>query len=291
MRLLIALSLLHTTTSQNIYHVCGSNYTDATANCETNPTCPTGDGCPADRDTCFAIPEYACLASVTDSPTPSPLEAENITVTSSPTVPPTDTSNTTGTVAPVASPSHYFVCGVDYNDAATNCQVNELCTNGDGCLSNTTCYAIPADSCESNTSSPTGSGSANFTSSPIGANGTQTLAPSPSSTGSSNITSSPVGGTNETVTPAPSPSSSTEFTFPPSETFSTQPSPVGNITVSTSPSVLSVNTTSPTPAPTDNTRFCGANYTDASDNCSAERACLGGFECGDGETVSLVVQL
>lgn len=127
--------------AQSSLKVCGTNYTDVTANCRTNPGCPTGDvsalpdcpllvvhmmcsfplplyvslirtayaliksqGCPMGM-TCFALPPSACPEPV---PTASP-------VTTPPTVPatagptaavPAGTSpptNATGTVSPTVS--------------------------------------------------------------------------------------------------------------------------------------------------------------------------------------------
>lgn len=181
--------------------------------------------------------------SATDSPTPNPIEASNITSL------PTIGWNATATDAPVAAPKHVFVCGEDYTDASANCMTNEKCSNGDGCASSSTCYAIPADSCT--TSSP-------------------------------QVTSSPVISKG-IPTPSPSDISSNRLTFPPSETFTAQST--GNKTSSPSEPTPVLNTSSPSPVPTYNTRFCGSNYTDASSHCSNDRACPGGFECVNGETV------
>ncbi|KAL3792980.1 hypothetical protein HJC23_010993 [Cyclotella cryptica] len=293
MRVILTLCLLHqTTVAQTLLHVCGSNYTEAVANCATNPTCPAGDGCPADKDTCFALPESECFLPESVIPTPSPVEANASNASSPPVSATTSTlwseynisagpsvsgaalSFASPTAPPQPAPTHTFVCGMDYMDAATNCTSNDPCPSGDGC-GNLTCYAIPIDACQTATSS-----------SPF----------------SANSTSSPAESNSTTMVPTPSPSNSTDggnATSPSPTSLSTTVTSllIGNETdnsttaalASTAPpsdntTELSLNTTSPSPAPTYNTRFCGSNYTDATTNCSPDRACPGGFECTNGET-------
>ena len=246
---LLAFYLINTATGQSLHHVCGSDYDDASYNCMKNPRCPNGDGCPADKATCFALPEDACL-SLTESPTPSPAEATNNIITTMPTISHRDAIKTD--VAFNKAPKHVFVCGDDYNDAATKCMSNQKCSNGDECAFKTTCYAIPAETCDNNTPSSVQGGSY-------------------------------VASAIEILAPSPSVTSFDGYTRHPTETFTAQP--VANTTLS--PSYAALNTSSPTLAPTQNTRFCGTNYTNAVDNCAVERACVDGFECGVGETVSL----
>jgi hypothetical protein len=45
-----------------------------------------------------------------------------------------------------------YVCGIDYDDAATNCVINTACPNGE--CSEQTCFAIPYDQCVGWTSVP-----------------------------------------------------------------------------------------------------------------------------------------
>lgn len=59
--------------------------------------------------------------------------------------------------------------------------------------------------------------------------------------------------------------------------------PVVPAAITAAPSASPV-TASPSGSPVINTSFCGVDYTDASENCSAERGCPGGFECPSGET-------
>ncbi len=47
-----------------------------------------------------------------------------------------------------------YVCGADYNDAAANCILYTECPLGDGCLTDTTCFAIPEGECVGFTSLP-----------------------------------------------------------------------------------------------------------------------------------------
>lgn len=269
-------------------------------NCETNPTCPNGDGCPANKDTCFAIPDYACL-TLTDSPTLSPIEASDITF------PPTFERSNTTTDAPVASPKHVFVCGDDYADAFTNCMANQKCSSGDGCAFSTTCYAIPVDSCT--TPSPTD-----------GSDGNETLAPFPSGTSSNSqtsfqpsetLTSQPVG--NDTLSPSEQPSVNTTSPTP-APTLNTRfcgynytdalncnveracPSgygcendmtcyTTGNACLSTPAPIES--SSSPTPAMTEPVsapahNFCGSSIFEALSKCSLDTACPIGNECSAG---------
>lgn len=44
----------------------------------------------------------------------------------------------------------------------------------------------------------------------------------------------------------------------------------------------------PTPAPTARTHYCGANWTDAVENCSEDRACPSGFGCANGMTCYII---
>ena len=249
MRLLFSFYLIHTAVGQTLHNVCGLDYDDASYNCMKNPRCPNGDGCPAEKATCFALPEDACLSG-TESPTLSPAQFNMGDIALMPTISPYNESKTNDAL--IEAPKHVFVCGDNYNDAATKCMSNQKCSNGDGCAFKTTCYAIPIETCTENASSFIEGGS-------FSASATETLAPSPSR------------GSVEGYTP------------PPTEIFSVQP--VVNST--SSPSYAALVSSSPTLAPTQNTRFCGTNYTDAVDNCAADRACVDGFECGAGETVSL----
>ncbi|KAL7488580.1 hypothetical protein ACHAW6_014177 [Cyclotella cf. meneghiniana] len=270
MRVLLTLCLLQQTSAQTLLHVCGTNYTEALANCATNPTCPSGDGCPEEKDTCFALPENDCILPESEIPTPSPVEANVSNPSYPPSTPGSAHNVTTGPSAtdaamPFASPTappqpaatHKFVCGVDYSDAVSNCTSNTPCPSGDGC-GDLTCYAVPMDACQTTNSPSPYSG--NSTSSPAVANTTVMPSPSPS-----NLTS----GENST-------DNTTDAEFPSTS------SPAENTTAS--PSEVPLDSTPPTPAPTYNDRFCGANYTDAEAYCSSERACPGGFECKNGET-------
>lgn len=106
----LSLLLLPTaTTAQTLIRVCGSSYSDATVNCTINPSCPTGDGCPSDKDTCFALPEESCQAPPSASPIITPLQ----------------------------------VCGMDYEDAKSHC--DNLCELGCGALE--ACFAVSPDEC------------------------------------------------------------------------------------------------------------------------------------------------
>ena len=88
--------------------VCGSTYSDASWNCTVNDKCPTGDGCPPDKDTCFNLPEEQCLSPPTAAPSVQPMQ----------------------------------VCGMDYEDAKS---CDRLCENG--CGSMEACFAIAPDEC------------------------------------------------------------------------------------------------------------------------------------------------
>jgi hypothetical protein len=59
--------------------------------------------------------------------------------------------------------------------------------------------------------------------------------------------------------------------------------PVVPAAITATPSASPV-TASPSGSHVINTSFCGVDYTDASENCSAERECPTGFECPSGET-------
>mmetsp|Transcript_25901 Transcript_25901/g.55108 ORF Transcript_25901/g.55108 Transcript_25901/m.55108 type:complete len:1088 (+) Transcript_25901:321-3584(+) len=93
--------------------VCGADYNDAAGNCNTNPKCPDGDGCPTGAETCYALPAGSC---------PEP------------------------PATPAAIPD-LMVCGANYGDATSNCRTNAQCPSGDGCPGGSTCYSMPAASC------------------------------------------------------------------------------------------------------------------------------------------------
>ena len=97
----VLLATNHNLSSTNaLVSVCGSTYDDASLNCkEANPLCPTGDGCPADKPTCYGVPDDQCF-SPTDSPTSAPLH----------------------------------ICAATYDEAIANCQTNDQCLNSDTTL-------------------------------------------------------------------------------------------------------------------------------------------------------------
>ena len=123
-----------------VVKVCGSDYSDAQTNCKVNKGCPNGDGCPPEAATCFAIPDFLCIAPPTISPAP--------TVSVSPTTTsPTPRASTEPSAAPTISP--YFICGSDYEDAEANCRTNVACPNLDNtlCPPQTACFTVPASQC------------------------------------------------------------------------------------------------------------------------------------------------
>lgn len=253
----LALLLFPTASVQAQIRVCGSTYSDASLNCTINPTCPTGDGCPPEKDTCFNLPEDQCLSPPTAAPIVEPVqvcaldyesaklscdrsceagcnsmeacfsvfpddcvvggvpelvsddpESEAVAIMEDPTdvkvcglsfadaaencyvnttCNPTSNECATGQacfVVPIANctvaesgstdvlsmnstdpsltavetttpaptmppvePTHIFVCGEDYGDAETNCNTNNECPSGDGCLDGKTCFAVPFANC------------------------------------------------------------------------------------------------------------------------------------------------
>ena len=96
-------------TAQTLIRVCGSDYRDASYNCTINPGCPTGDGCPAEKDTCFALPEDWCRAPPTGAPIVQPLQ----------------------------------VCGTDIDNAKMNC--DRLCDGG--CDAMEACFNVLPSEC------------------------------------------------------------------------------------------------------------------------------------------------
>eukprot|EP00581_Thalassiosira_minuscula_P007928 CAMPEP_0183711656 /NCGR_PEP_ID=MMETSP0737-20130205/7117_1 /TAXON_ID=385413 /ORGANISM="Thalassiosira miniscula, Strain CCMP1093" /LENGTH=942 /DNA_ID=CAMNT_0025940223 /DNA_START=236 /DNA_END=3064 /DNA_ORIENTATION=- len=122
--LLIASGTLVTSVdAQGSIFVCGSKYDDASLNCTVNPKCPTGAGCPADKNICFAMPEDQCFSPASPAPTSS------INPTNSPTVSPMK------------------VCGSNFNDALTNCRTNAQCPSGGGCGFGKACFDVPQRDC------------------------------------------------------------------------------------------------------------------------------------------------
>ena len=120
-------------------YVCGTDYDNASLRCTVNPTCPTGDGCPADQPVCFALEAAVCFSPpptetpTTGAPTGSP----------PPTTPPT--------------PAPLKVCGLDYSAAFAGCLSNQRCDRGDGCGAGEACFNIPHFMCGSDapTEAPT----------------------------------------------------------------------------------------------------------------------------------------
>ena len=123
---IVLLATNHNLSSTNaLVSVCGSTYDDASLNCkEANPLCPTGDGCPADKPTCYGISDDQCF-SPTDAPTMAPLH----------------------------------ICAATYDEAIANCQTNDQCPNSDTTLCSDethACFTVSTFLCPSaGTPSPT----------------------------------------------------------------------------------------------------------------------------------------
>ena len=163
------------TTAQTLIRVCGSDYGDASYNCTTNPGCPTGDGCPPEKDTCFALPEDSCRAPPTGAPIVPPLQVCGMDIEDAKmncgrlceggcdameacfNVMPTECVDSAVDVMadPVASPELIMeapadttVCGLSFADAATNCETNTPCSlTGNECATGEACFRIPPANC------------------------------------------------------------------------------------------------------------------------------------------------
>lgn len=161
-------------TAQSLVRVCGSTYSDASLNCTVNPGCPTGDGCPEDKDTCFALPEDACQSPPTAAPTLQvcgtdyedaqsscdklceggcgAMEAcfnvlsSDCVEDSAPEM--TMVEATVEAVAIMGNSTDVTVCGLSFSDAAANCETNTPCSpTGNECGMGEACFVLPLVNC------------------------------------------------------------------------------------------------------------------------------------------------
>jgi hypothetical protein len=95
-------------TAQPEVQVCGSTFWDALFNCKTNPSGPTGEGCPKDTATCFAFPQNICQSPSLVTPTPK-----------------------------------LQVCGLNYEHAQSSC--DKFCE--EGCGTNEACFNVLPEDC------------------------------------------------------------------------------------------------------------------------------------------------
>jgi hypothetical protein len=236
--------------------VCGVDYDDAEIGCSTNVGCPSGDGC-AGGETCFAVPYANCrdapattVATITTGVSVAATEAVGSNVS--------DTL-VGSTVVGIGSTESANVADAT-TAAGTTPAAGEpnLFFCGES-------YELAETMCSTNVPCPGGGGC------PEG----QACFGIPSECKSPEPTLSPSMTPSEAVTNA---------------TIVNTTAPPGNGTdtpalTTTEPSLAPVSS-APTEAPVVNTHFCGANYLDAIDSCSTDRACPGGFECPGGQTVS-----
>jgi hypothetical protein len=168
------------TTAQTLVRVCGSTYSDASFNCTVNPSCATGDGCPEDKDTCFALPEESCLSPPTAAPTLQVCGMDYEDAQSSCdrlceegcgameacfNVLPDDcvedsvtdlamVASTVEAVAFLESSDDVAVCGLSFVDAAANCETSTPCSpTGNECGIGEACFVIPFVNCTANVNS------------------------------------------------------------------------------------------------------------------------------------------
>ncbi|KAL3799240.1 hypothetical protein HJC23_012965 [Cyclotella cryptica] len=282
----LTLLLLHqtlllppTTVAQDLIRVCGSDYGDASYNCTVNPPCETGDGCPADKDICFALPETECRSPPTSSPTELPLK----------------------------------VCGFDYDGALSNC-TGQPCDDMGGCPTMMACFSVFPSDCLNASMSATMTddlvamdvaADANATAD-AASNSTGLLLCAPSfeeaaanctgntvctpggmecATGQACFTvplDSCVGETNATATETNATMTETNAT----ETNATMTDVLLVSPSSASNETMELPATSPTAPPVqpDFLFVCGANYTDADMNMCVNPACPTGDGCDVGLT-------
>jgi len=256
--------------------VCGSDYSEASKNCTVNPACPSGEGCPSDKATCFVIPDDKCLGPTifpSVAPSLSPMlvcgfsyDDALTNCRSNPECLDAKCENATHACFPIAvdlcptsAPSYSpttipKVCGVDAFDAQANClDLSMRCPSGDGCPSGKACFSVPADTCGS-LKEPTMSPSVvMMTDSTM----------SPSATSTSQTTMSPSAmSTNQTMSPSDV-----------LETTTTTSNPT--ITPTTAMPTTSV----PTASPIYSAFFCGETYELAEANCWTAEPCPSGSGC------------
>lgn len=175
-----ALLFLPAATTAQLVRVCGSSYSDASFNCTANPSCPTGDGCPPERDTCFALPEESCLTPPTAAPIVSPIQACGVDYETAKSNCDKlcelgcDPSEACFNILPsecvveeaepeiVVDPefsvgTDVSVCGTSFADAAANCETNAACNPIENdCAPGQACFVVPLSNCTSmTTTAPT----------------------------------------------------------------------------------------------------------------------------------------
>lgn len=260
-------SAVSTANAQDFVQICGSDYMDAVENCNSNPLCPSGDGCPTEQSTCFVLPSSSC---------PDAVETDDgLGIVDDGSVLADDGLNETGAFnasVPTASPSmnvtEYHVCAFNFQDAIDNCQTNTPCPDFDIrlCPATTACFAVPSEQCPGG-SVGGDSGLENTTDS--------TVAPTPAGTPVKIPDSYKVCANDFDSAMAGCPFILPECTGSDCD--------VGEACFEV-PAVMCSNATStPTESPTPQFLYvCGQNYTDASNNCREYDQCPTGDGCAIG---------
>ena len=176
-----ALLFLPAATTAQLVRVCGSSYSDASFNCTVNPSCPTGDGCPPERDTCFALPQESCLTPPTAAPIVAPIQACGVdyetakincdrlcelgcdpseacfNILPSECVVPQAESEIIVDPQFSVEATEVSVCGTSFADAAANCETNAVCNPLESdCVPGQACFVVPLSNCTAiNTTAPT----------------------------------------------------------------------------------------------------------------------------------------
>eukprot|EP00569_Conticribra_weissflogii_P001410 CAMPEP_0171353888 /NCGR_PEP_ID=MMETSP0878-20121228/44424_1 /TAXON_ID=67004 /ORGANISM="Thalassiosira weissflogii, Strain CCMP1336" /LENGTH=905 /DNA_ID=CAMNT_0011859845 /DNA_START=107 /DNA_END=2824 /DNA_ORIENTATION=- len=254
--------------AQDLVQICGSDYFDAVNNCNTNTRCPSGDGCPPEQSTCYALPQSSCPEAV------DPDDGLGVVGDGSEVVEGglTETSNSTTSV-PTASPSmnvtEYHVCAFNFQDAIDNCQTNTPCPDFDIrlCPATTACFAVPREQCPQGTMGGD-----------LGIENTTditTAAPTPAGTPKDVPESYKVCANDFDSAMAGCPFILPECTGSDCD--------VGEACFEV-PAIMCLNATAtPTESPTPEFLYvCGQNYTDASTNCREYTQCPTGDGCAVG---------
>jgi hypothetical protein len=298
--------------------VCGSDYTDASKNCTVNTACPSGDGCPDDKATCFSVPEEKCVGPTivpSEAPSLSPMlvcgysyDDALTNCRSNPECIDGNCANETHacfpipvdlcpTYAPSYSPTTVpKVCGVDSLDAQANClDLSMRCPSGDGCPTGKACFNVPIDVCgpmKDPTMSPTVGMIIGSTVSPSTTNMEGSSVSPTAVTTNQTSTMSPTVGMiiGSTVSPSAATTNMEGSSISPTAVTTNQtstnqtmtPSESAAITSSnptTSPSTAMPITSAPSASPIYSTFFCGETYELAEANCWTAEPCPSGSGC------------